>query len=104
MKRARRAPVAPAPPQVPDLVVAPELAAVILLEHALAVAADALLAAYPTLIDDLQPPRDQGPVVSLAHVICCRGAALRETLWRYRRAVSVAAAPPAQDPTDDNTF
>jgi len=89
---------------VPDLVVAPELAAVVLLEHALSVAADALLAEHASLIDDFQRPRDQGPVVFLAHVICCRSAALRETLWRYRRAVREAATPPAHDPTDDNTF
>ena len=104
MKRARRAQPAPAPPRVPDLVVAPELAAIILLEHTLDVVADALLAEHPTLIDDFQRPRDQGPLLFLAHAICLRGAALRETLRRYRRAVSEAATPPAHDPTDDNSF
>jgi hypothetical protein len=89
---------------VPDLVVAPELAAIILLEHALDVVADALLAEHPTLIDDFHRPREQGAVVSLAQVTCLRAAALRETLWRYRRAVSEAATPPAYDPTDDNSF
>lgn len=104
MKRSRRIRPAPAPPRVPDLVVAPELAAIILLEHALDVAADALLAEHQTLIDDFHRPRDQGPVVFLAHAICLRGAALRETLRRYRRAVSEAATPPDHDPTDDNSF
>lgn len=103
MKRARRARPTPAPPHVPDLVLAPELAAIILLEHTLDVVAHALLAEHPTLVDDFRP-REQGAVVSLAQVICLRGAALRETLWRYRRAVSEAATPPAYDPTDDNSF
>lgn len=104
MKRARFVLQAPAAPRVPDLVVAPELAAVVLLEHALQVAADALLAEHPTLIDDFHKPRDQGPVVFLAHAICVRSAALREILWRYRCAVRAAAAAPAHDPADDNTF
>jgi len=104
VKRTRRVQPAPAPPRVPDLVLAPELAAIILLEHALDVAADALLAEHPTLIDDFHRPRDQGPIVFLAHAICLRSAALRETLWRYRRAVSEAATPPAHDPSDDNSF
>ncbi|MGO9834601.1 MAG: hypothetical protein ACLP1X_10320 [Polyangiaceae bacterium] len=104
MKRTRHVLPAPPPPRVPDLVVAPELAAVILLEHALDVAADALLAEHPTLIDDFHRPRDQGPVIFLAHAICLRGAALLDTLRRYRRAVSQAGAPPAHDPADDNSF
>ena len=104
MKRTRRVPPAPPPPRVPDLVVAPELASIILLEHALDVAADALLAEHQTLIDDFHRPRDQGPVVFLAHTICRRAATLRQTLWRYRHAVREAAMPPAHDPTDDNTF
>jgi hypothetical protein len=89
---------------VPDLVVAPELAAIVLLEHALDVVADALLAEHPTLIDDFHRPRDQGAVVFLAHVICLRGAALHEMLRRYRRAVSEAATPPDHDPTSDHHF
>ena len=104
MKRARRVRPAPPPPRVPDLIVAPELASIILLEHALDVAADALLAEHPTLIDDFHRPRDQGPVVFLAHTICLTAATLRETLWRYRRAVRKAAMPPAHDPADDNSF
>ena len=103
MKRARRAP-APPPPTVPDLVVAPELAAVILLEHALAVVRDALLAEHPTLIDDFPRPREHGAVFGLAHRICLQQAALRETLRRYRRAVRVAAAPPPQRDSDDELF
>lgn len=104
MKRSRHVLAAPAPPRVPDLVVAPELAAVFLLEHALDVAADSLLAEHPTLIDDFHTPRDQGPVVFLAHAICLRAAALRETLRRYRRAVGQARPAPAHDPADDDSF
>lgn len=105
MKRARRAlPPAPAPPTVPDLVDAPELAALMVLEHALAVARDALLAEHPTLIDDFHEPRDQGPVVSLAHAICRREAELRETLGRYRQAVREAVSPPPRPEPDDDLF
>lgn len=104
-RRPASAPTAP-PPTVPDLVDAPELAAIILLEHALDVAASALLAEHMTLIDDFHRPREQGPVVSLAHTICRRAGALRDTLVRYRRAVRDAAASAAADsaPDDDLPF
>ena len=102
-KRVRAEAPAPAPPTVPDLVDAPELAAIILLEHALAVASDALLAEHMTLIDDFHRPRAQGHVVFLAHLICKREAALRHTLRRYRRAVrdALTPAPPKPDPDDE---
>jgi hypothetical protein len=89
---------------VPDLIDAPELAAILLLEHALAIARDALVAEHLTLIDDLQSPRDEGAVVALAQVICQRGGALRETLHRYRRAVRDAAAQTPDDSSDDLPF
>jgi hypothetical protein len=92
----------PAPPTVPDLVVAPELATVILLEHALDVLRDALLAEHLTLIDDLRTPRDDGPVVVLANTICLRAVALRDTLRRYRCAVRDATTSPASN--DDFPF
>lgn len=102
MKRAPRVPTpAPAPPNVPDLVDAPELAAISLLESALAVVRDALLAEHPTLIDDFHRPSEQGRVVELAHAICRREAALREILGRYRHAVRDAVAPPRQTSDDD---
>jgi hypothetical protein len=91
-----------APPTVPDLVVAPELAAIILLEHALDVAASALLAEHVTLVDDFHRPREQGAVVSLAHTICRRAGSLRDTLVRYRRAVRDAAASCADNAPDDD--
>jgi hypothetical protein len=82
MRRRPASPPTAAPPTVPDLVDAPELAALILLEHALDVAANTLLAEHMTLIDDFHSPREQGPVVSLAHTICHRAGALRDTLVR----------------------
>ena len=101
-RRAKTTRPSPDPPTVPDLVLAPELGAIILLEHALRVATDALLAQIPTLIDDFHRPRDEGPVVSLAHSICLRAAVLRDTLHSYRLAVREAATSHAPD--DDLPF
>ena len=90
---------------MPDLVVAPELAAIILLEHALDVVREALLAEHLTLIDDFHRPEVDGPVVSLAHTICRRAPALPRHARRYRRAVRLAAASTHRDDdADDVTF
>jgi hypothetical protein len=107
MTTRRNAPTLPPPaePTVPDLEVAPELAAIILLEHALDVVRQALLAEHPTLIDDFRRPEVDGPVLSLANTICLRAPALQDTLRRYRRAVRLATAPtPRDDDADDVTF
>ena len=106
MTRRHPSPPVTASPTVPDLVDAPELAAIILLEHALDVAANALVAEHMTLMDDFHGPREQGPVVSLAHTICRRTGALRDTLVRYRRAVRDAATAADADtaPDDDLPF
>jgi hypothetical protein len=93
----------PSPPTVPDLVDAPELAAVMLLEHALDVVTDALLAEHPTLIDDFAMAHDNGLVLSYAHAIWRRAASLRNILWRYRRAVRDTTKPVAP-PTSDDDF
>jgi hypothetical protein len=86
---------------VPDLVLAPELAAIVLLEHTLGVVVTALLAEHPTLIDDYAKARDGDPVVSLAVAICRRAASLQDTLRRYTRAVrDVAKAAAADDDVD----
>jgi hypothetical protein len=87
---------------VPDLIVAPELASIMLLEHALDVVRDALLAEHPTLIDDFRRPREQGPVLALAYTICLRASALRDTLRRYRRVARDAAMSP--EPSEDFLF
>jgi hypothetical protein len=104
MTRRHAAPPVTASPTVPDLIDAPELAAIILLEHALDVAASALVAEHMTLIDDFHRPREQGPVVSLAHTICRRAGALRDTLARYRSAVRDAAASDDDDYANDDDF
>ena len=90
-------PSAPPPPTVTDLVLAPELAAVTLLEHALDVATHALLAEHPTLIDDFARARDDAPILALAHRICLRAGALEDMLRRYRRAVADLASLHAID-------
>ena len=103
MRRRRVIAARPAPPSptVPDLILAPELAAIILLEHALAVATHALLAEHPTLVDDFARARDHAPVLSLAHQICLRAGALEDTLRRYRHAVAdVVRSRSANDDAD----
>ena len=92
----------PSPPTVPDLVDAPELAAVVLLERALDVVIDALLAEHPTLIDDFALARDNGLVLSYAYAIWRRAASLRHVLWRYRHAVREATKPVVPATSDDD--
>lgn len=96
----------PPTPTVPQLVDSPELAAVILLEHALDVAVDALLAQHMTLVDDFRRPSEDGPVLTLASTICRRAPALRDTLRRYRQAVRLATSSTAadDDDSDDRIF
>lgn len=99
-RRAAAAPPAPPPLTVPDLVLASELAAILLLEHALDIATQALLAEHPTLIDDFARARDDAPALSLAHGICLRAGALEDMLRRYRRAVRDAPTSRADDVDD----
>ena len=100
-RRAERSQI-PTPPTVPELVDAPELATVILLEHALDVVREAMLAEHPTLVDELRRPSEDGPVVVTANTICLRAIALRDTLRRYRRAVREAAALREGELASDN--
>src|ERR1019366_6528800 len=101
MRRRPASPPTAAPPTVPDLVDAPELAAIILLEHARDVAADALVAEHMTLIDDFHNPRQQGPVVLArpSHPPAPQrfGGALRALRRRRRRRAASAAADNAPD-------
>jgi hypothetical protein len=92
----------PPPPTVPDLVDAPELAAVILLEHALGVVTDALLAEHPTLIDDFTVAHSKSAVLAHAVTIGRRASALRDVLRRYRRAVRDATTPVVRETSDDD--
>ena len=96
-RRVTAAPSAPPPPTVTDLVLAPELAAIILLEHALDVATHALLAEHPTLIDDFARARDDAPALNLAHRVCLRARGLEDLLRRYRRTVADLARLHAAD-------
>ena len=93
MTRRGRLLTPPSPPTVPELVHAPELATVTLLEHALDLVAQALLAEHPTLADDFARARDDGPVLTLAHTICCQAAALQQALRRYNQALRAYAVP-----------
>jgi len=105
MTRPRRPLLPPSPPRVPELILAPELATILLLEHALDIAAQALLAEHPTLADDFATARDDAPVLALAGTIRRRAAALERVLRRYRRAVRDSARPlQSEDPSDDLPF
>ena len=105
MKRPGRRPLLPpSPPRVPELILAPELATILLLEHALDIAAQALLAEHPTLADDFATTRDDAPVLALAGTICRRAADLERILHRYRRAVRDSACSQSEDPRDDLPF
>jgi hypothetical protein len=92
----------PLPPTVPDFVLAPELAAIILLEYGLDVAKDALLAEHPTLVHDFALAHDDSPVLHLAHAVCLRAVSLRDMLRRYRRAVRDATRAALRDDADDD--
>jgi hypothetical protein len=89
---------------VPELVNAPELAALALLDAALEVATSALVAEHMSLIDDLRPPDDDAPVLLLADRITRRAAALRLLLARYRHAVRDCQPIAADHSTDDELF
>jgi hypothetical protein len=89
---------------VPELVKAPELAAIALLEAALEMTTQALVAEHMTLIEELRRPKDDGPVVLLADQITRRAAALLELLWRYRSAVENCGSPALDDENDDALF
>lgn len=93
----------PPPPSVPELVHAPELGALMILEHALDVAREALFAEHPAICEDFCRPRDDGRVLATAYTICKRAVALRDTLRRYRSDVRNAApAPFVEHATSDD--
>ena len=95
-------PRAPPPsPTPPDLVAAPELAALALLDAALRVAVYALVAEHPTLIDELRRHGDDGRVVDLADVICRRALSLGDLIERYVSATRAAFVSPSRGDDDD---
>lgn len=85
------------PPSTPrtlcpaDLIAAPELASLAIVEHALHSALIALVAAHPTLVDlaDLDEPSS----LRLARRLIAATAALERVLDRYRAAVYDAFQP-----------
>jgi hypothetical protein len=94
----------PAAPRVPELVDAPELATIALLEAALEMVTPALVAEHMTLIDELRRPKEHGPVVFLADQITRRAASLLALLARYRTAVQDCQSAPSAPIHDDNLF
>jgi hypothetical protein len=93
MSRRRRVTRPAAKPPTPsDLVLDPELAVLSILGHVLDIAATALLAEHPSLVDDYRRPHDDDPILALASTLCRRAYALGDTLAAYDRAVRDAAA------------
>jgi hypothetical protein len=81
---------------------APELATIALLEAALETVTPALVAEHMTLVDELRLPKDDGPVVFLAHQITRHAAGLLALLARYRRAVQDCQSRPSPPTTNDD--
>jgi len=74
----------------PDLMEAPELAVLAVLDHTLQQTAYALYAAYPELVDHHQPigAANIGAALCLADIIAEQVASLQHTIVRYRQAVA----------------
>lgn len=106
MTRRPRPPSPPPRPTVPELVAAPELAALALLDHALDLAVSAVVAEHMNLIDDLRRPGADGPLVERGRLVCARAASLRLVVARYVRAARAATRPsdPRDDPDTDLPF
>jgi len=101
MPRRKRTPrPAAKPPTPPDLILDPELAVLAVLAYVLDIATAALLAEYPSLVDDFRRPHDDGPIVALASKLCRRASDLHDTLAAYVQAVHEDAASRSQDDHD----
>ena len=86
-----------------DLMDAPELAALALLEHAIHVARIAVLAEHIELLDpDAPSERDAHPADHLTSAFFARAYDLAVVLRRYRAAVTRAAARGDAGRTDDD--
>jgi len=81
-----------------ELMAAPQLSALAILDAALLIAADALFSAHPELLRPKEPkPRqDQPTEVWLADYAIAQATMLRDTLLRYRHALD-----PNRDPSSD---
>ena len=89
---------APTPLCPADLVAAPELASLALVEHALHTALLALVAAHPTLQDLADP--DEPLSLRLARRFVGATTTLHRVLARYRAAVYDALRPTLRLPDD----
>jgi len=89
--------------QVPTLEVAPELAALAVLDSALEVAQDALFAADRDVVptgytDYIDNWRIEPPQLHIARAILEQAAALRSSLYAYGKAVITQAVSTAEIP------
>jgi len=103
-RRLRQRPARPPLPAPPDILVAPELAALAILDVALETCIAALLAEHMTLIDDFRPHPEDGRVVEVAAAICAAAASLRRTIARYARAARDTAGPSRRESPSDFPF
>lgn len=87
-------------PTPPEIDRDPEVALLAALDHALDVAAAAILAAHPNLVDDEAPYRQlHRPEVRAADAILTHARRLRDALRRYRQATAALHADPSREPT-----
>jgi hypothetical protein len=93
MKAAAR--LAPLAPKL--LVAAPELAALALLDRALAIAERALIAEHPLLAEEPAPGSVGPPCLRQARLLLGATRPLRRALARYRLAVRRSLLPPETD-------
>jgi hypothetical protein len=83
---------------VPDIVLAPELAVLALLDQAVRISADALLVAHPALIGETPPWRLSPELIAARRLLDC-AMRLANATANYRRCV----VPPAYaKPDGDN--
>jgi len=86
---------------LPDIVLAPELAVLALLDQALRISADALLVAHPDLIGEPPPWRLSPDLVAARRLLDC-ATRLASATAKYRRCVLPAAYAGPDD--DDRAF
>lgn len=102
-RRARRAWTRPRELGVtlPDVVLAPELAVLALLDQAVRISADALLVAHPALIGEPPPWRLSPELVAARRLLDC-AMRLANATAHYRRCV--LPAPSAAPDDDERAF
>jgi hypothetical protein len=88
---------------LPDVVIAPELAVLALLDQAVRISADALLVAQPALIGDPPPWRLSPELVAARRLLDC-AMRLANATANYRRCVLPAAYAGPHDDDDERVF